>query len=333
MKWELIQPKKGDIIRVSFGNFYHYGIYVTDDEVIQFGLSPTLNVGLKEQDVKVLSSDIDVFLNGGFLEVAVLDKKEEKTRASVDDTVKKARSRIGETGYHLLYNNCEHFVNSCVFNNAFCSATDNARSKILSIPVLNVYVAQIPKNGNLSSLIPKERNDEVISCKNDEVKREKYYVWKLLEYALERTFGKKMKKLTFAKTDYGKWTCDNYEFSLSHSCGTVAVAVSRKNVGVDIEEIKELKIDISEKILSQTEMVEYGTIDQSEKNDWLLKKWTQKESVFKTLSTSAYSIKDINTDRVKTMRLKVGEKEYFLSVCSKCIDSIKLFSDVDLTKM
>jgi len=66
MKWDFIQPESGDILRVSFGNFYHYGIYVSDEEVIQFGLSPALNVGLKEADIKVLSSDIDTFLKDGF---------------------------------------------------------------------------------------------------------------------------------------------------------------------------------------------------------------------------------------------------------------------------
>ena len=113
MKWDFIQPNLGDMIRVSFGSFHHYGIYVSDDEVIQFGLSPVLNVGLKEEDIKVLSSNIDTFLNGGFLQVAVLDKKEEKSRLKAEETVKRARARMGEGGYHILYNNCEHFANWC----------------------------------------------------------------------------------------------------------------------------------------------------------------------------------------------------------------------------
>ena len=37
-KWSLIEPKMGDIIRVSIGkNMHHYGIYVSDSEVIQYG--------------------------------------------------------------------------------------------------------------------------------------------------------------------------------------------------------------------------------------------------------------------------------------------------------
>ncbi len=331
MKWDFIQPKSGDILRVSFGNFYHYGIYVSDEEVIQFGLSPALNVGLKEADIKVLSSDIDTFLNGGFLEVAVLDKKEEKSRLSVEETVRRARARKGEGGYHLLYNNCEHFVNSCVFNKASCSATDDVRNKILSIPVLVIYTAQIPTNTKMGELVPKERNEEVKSCKNEEVKREKYYVWKLLEYALERTFGKKLKKLDIYKSNSGKWECDGYEFSLSHSHGVVAVAVSRRKVGVDIELKKELRVNIADKILSDKEAEEFNGVAQNERNDWLIKKWTQKESAFKLNGKAVSSIKDIPTDSVKTFEVSVGGNNYYLSVCSEWADNAKIIENVDLT--
>ena len=40
MIWWQSECKFGDMIRISFGNFYHYGIFVSEDEVIQFGLPP-----------------------------------------------------------------------------------------------------------------------------------------------------------------------------------------------------------------------------------------------------------------------------------------------------
>lgn len=331
MKWSVAQAKAGDIIRVKSGNFYHYGIYVSDDEVIQFGLRPDCNVGLKESEIKVLSSTVQVFLNGGVLEVAQLNKAEENSRLSALATIRKARSRVGEGGYHLLYNNCEHFVNSCVFGKAFCSISDDARNKILSIPVLNVYTASLPSENNFSEIAPKERNDEIISCKNAQVKREKYYVWKLLQYALERTFGKKIEKLNFTKTSYGKWKCDGCEFSLSHSSGALAVAVSRKNVGVDIERVRDVRVSISDFILSKSETAEFDRVALEDKNDWLVKKWTQKESVFKTLELKAYSIKDISTKNTKTIKVCVSNTDYYLSVCSDCLDNLKLIENVDLT--
>ena len=33
MKWSFIEPSMGDVIRVSLGTLYHFGIYVSDSEV------------------------------------------------------------------------------------------------------------------------------------------------------------------------------------------------------------------------------------------------------------------------------------------------------------
>ena len=76
MKWVMKEPSYGDMIRVELGGIYHVGIYVSDDEVIQFGLAPSQRVTLRDSEVEVLSSDIDRFLVGGFLEVCEFDKKE-----------------------------------------------------------------------------------------------------------------------------------------------------------------------------------------------------------------------------------------------------------------
>jgi hypothetical protein len=34
MKWQLTQPVAGDMIRVKLGSIYHYGVFVSEDEVI-----------------------------------------------------------------------------------------------------------------------------------------------------------------------------------------------------------------------------------------------------------------------------------------------------------
>ena len=69
MEWTCDSPKMGQIIRTRVSFYYHYGIFVSEDEVIQFGL-PT-DPGKSADQIKVLVSDIYTFLNGGELEVAV----------------------------------------------------------------------------------------------------------------------------------------------------------------------------------------------------------------------------------------------------------------------
>ena len=120
MKWVMKEPSFGDMIRVELGGIYHVGIYVSDDEVIQFGLAPSQRVTLRDSEVEVLSSDIDRFLVGGFLEVCEFDKKEKKKNRKPADVVKFARSRLGMRGYNIIYNT----VPSVIFGRDFLSKVD-----------------------------------------------------------------------------------------------------------------------------------------------------------------------------------------------------------------
>ena len=115
MKWVYQECRCGDIIRVKLGSVYHYGIFASEDEVIAFGLPPTAENLSRQQDIKVLATDIDVFSCGNMVETAQLSLKEKLRRADPDKTVAMARERIGEGGYDLIHNNCEHFVNEIVF--------------------------------------------------------------------------------------------------------------------------------------------------------------------------------------------------------------------------
>ena len=64
MVWEKTAPAAGSMIRVESGSIHHYGVYVSDDEIIQFGLAPILRPDQKDSDVTVLSTDLTDFLNG-----------------------------------------------------------------------------------------------------------------------------------------------------------------------------------------------------------------------------------------------------------------------------
>ena len=128
MKWYPDDCHKGDIVRIPVGSFYHYGIYVSDDEVIEFGDAPLGGFGRDESAIRVISVTMDAFSHGIIPEVAHPDAGEKKKRFSPEETAARARARLGEGGYSLLHNNCEHFVNCCAFGESACSATDAVRS-------------------------------------------------------------------------------------------------------------------------------------------------------------------------------------------------------------
>ena len=113
-KWSMKEPYPGAHIRVQVGEIYHHGIYIGNDEVVQFGLP--FDIRNVPDKIKVIKSDISDFLNGGFLEVREFSKKEKKLKNSDSKIVEIALSKLGEGNYDIIHNNCEHFVNECIFN-------------------------------------------------------------------------------------------------------------------------------------------------------------------------------------------------------------------------
>ena len=60
MQWTVKTPVYGDIIRTKVSFYHHYGIFVSQDRVIQFGL-PDDPMRSADQ-IKVLTTDIYGFL-------------------------------------------------------------------------------------------------------------------------------------------------------------------------------------------------------------------------------------------------------------------------------
>ena len=332
MDWGFHEPVAGDMVRVKLGSIYHYGVYVGDDEVIQFGLAPQARTTIKDSEVEVCTSNVAAFLHGGFLEVVKLDKEEQKKRIPAQKTVELARSRLGEKGYSILYNNCEHFAYECVLGEKRCTQAEIVRNYIRSLPVVNVFVAKVPDEIHLEEIYPQERATEIASCGNERVQREKYGAWQLLEYALHRTFGQKIHTLQLTKNENGKWTTPTCFFSISHSDGAVAVVVSRTEVGLDIEKMDEARIPVLQKVLTKQENAEYATLSNEEKTEYLFKAWTGKECVFKTLNKKVFQPAKIEVAEhsVAYKNIQFAGERYALSVATEHKSSIRWFMDVQI---
>jgi len=94
----------GDHIFVRRVGYTHHGVEVDDGMVIHFTGAPG-----SKTDAAIRREPIDQFLNGGRLEV-----REYARRLDARETVARAESRLGESGYNLFANNCEHFARWCV---------------------------------------------------------------------------------------------------------------------------------------------------------------------------------------------------------------------------
>ena len=318
MKWEMKEARYGDIVRVSLGAIYHFGIFVSEDEIIQFGLPPTPD--RRAEDVEVLSAPVGDFLAGGFLEVGCCEGNEKRRRRNAKKTVAAAKARLGEKGYDIIHNNCEHFANECAFGEKFSSMTDGLRAKFRAVPIVHIYLEKFPFPVESDKIFPPSRAKEIESCSNPQVRNQKYFVWKLLENALYHSFGLKIDKLNLKKQDSGKWECDECCFSLSHCDGFAAVAVSRKPIGVDIEKCDKSRFNgaLAEKITTEKEGEGLKNTGGT-KEEELCVLWTKKEAIFKQSGGKSFQPGIIETSNYATVTKKfaVDGESYFISVASE----------------
>jgi len=114
--WVYKKPVMADHIKTPrAGNLYtHHGIYVSDEEVIHFASENSDNLGGIGNEI--ISTNLTTFLKGGELLVRGYTEEEKKLVLEPDHIVTYARSCIGEGGYNLVFNNCEHFCNKCIFD-------------------------------------------------------------------------------------------------------------------------------------------------------------------------------------------------------------------------
>lgn len=194
--------------------------------------------------------------------------------------------------------------------------------------MIYVYVAKLPKESFSEPLLCIERQREVDGISNEKAQREKYYVWRLLEYAIKNSLGADASRLCFTKGKNRKWSCDGFEFSLSHSGDALAVAISDMAVGIDVEKIRVRKAErMAEYMLTQDERGEYKSINVNERDEWLIGKWCAKEAIFKSQNKDVFSPSKIETSEFfcEQRSFEIECEKYILAVASDKFQDVKIF--------
>jgi phosphopantetheinyl transferase len=308
------------MIRVRLGSIYHYGIFVSEDEVVQFGPPP---VGARAPDDKiaVCTTDIEDFCLGNIVEIAVLERRER--RFSPEETVARARARLGEGGYNLIHNNCEHFAYECALGVSRSTQEEDARKRWNSRPILDVYLSAVPDFVEGTVTYP-VRAEELEKTREPSLRAQRTLVWQVLEYALRRSFGLTPETAKLKRDKNGKWGGKNVYISLTHTPKAVAAAVSNAPVGLDIESPRECRRleAMTARILTEKEAEGFPADDA----EAFLEMWTRKECIFKCAGGKTFSPGSIETSEftVKTLRL-ASPSELILSVCGGNLSAARLF--------
>lgn len=199
--------------------------------------------------------------------------------------------------------------------------------------MIDVYVASLPKREPSTQLFCKERQRDIDSISNVKVRREKYYVWRLLEYAIKNSLGADASRLCFTKGENRKWFCEGFEFSLSHSGDALAVAISDKPVGVDVERIRVKSADrLADFVLTESERAEYEKIADCERDEWLIRKWCAKEAIFKSLDKDSFKPTTIEISEFfcDIRAISIDGEKYILSAAAKSADDVRVFENIEI---
>ncbi|OAB47895.1 4'-phosphopantetheinyl transferase family protein [Paenibacillus antarcticus] len=124
----------------------------------------------------------------------------------------------------------------------------------------------------------------------------------------------------------------NFEFNLSHSGEWVACAIDHHVVGIDIEQMLDINLEIAKRFFTLREYEDLMQKDSSEQRNYFYKLWTLKESYIKAVGKglhiplNSFSM-DINDRNEITIDKEQNDSPYFfntsqvnsdymLSVCS-----------------
>lgn len=132
MSWIIKKPNYGDHIRVNRGLYYHHGIYAADNCIIHFAS----NEKGHETDLKYASiclTNIDDFRKESIVEVREFTDIELISKREPSEIINFAFTKLGETGYDIFNNNCEHFANECLFGEAKSSQVDEVKKFLKNI--------------------------------------------------------------------------------------------------------------------------------------------------------------------------------------------------------
>ena len=172
-------------------------------------------------------------------------------------------------------------------------------------------------------LMSDTRKSETLALASDLKKRQKIAADLLCRKMISESCAIKAESIVFGKTENGKPYAENCDirFSLSHCGSLVVCAVSEKEIGVDIEKIRDIRLKAAEKFACKPELEYIGNNTKR-----FFEIWTLKEAFFKCKGTGLGSdIKAVSFEIVND-EITCSEKGYKLffnnidgCVCSVCI--------------
>ena len=166
--------------------------------------------------------------------------------------------------------------------------------------------------------IDKRRLEKIKKSKNTLFIKEQLGSHLLLADVLENTYFQEIDKIEYIYNESGKPYIKDSSlyFSLSHSNGIIALTVSKEEIGLDIELIKDVKDTLSRRIMNDLEYNTYQSLNKESKKIYFFEVWTSKEAYIKKLGTSiTLNPSNISIEEdVLLKKINISSNEYMIAL-------------------
>lgn len=174
--------------------------------------------------------------------------------------------------------------------------------------------------------IDKRRLERIKKSKNTLFIKEQLGSHLLLTDVLENTYFQEIDKIEYIYNESGKPYIKDSSlyFSLSHSNGIIALTVSKEEIGLDIELIKDVKDTLSRRIMNDLEYNTYQSLNKESKKIYFFEVWTSKEAYIKKLGTSiTLNPSNISIEEdVLLKKINISSNEYMIALTNALSISI-----------
>ncbi|MGZ9784490.1 4'-phosphopantetheinyl transferase family protein [Bacillus pseudomycoides] len=172
---------------------------------------------------------------------------------------------------------------------------------------------------DLTQFISSERVNNIKRFRFEEDKIRSILGELLVRYTICKNSSIKNSDILFKKNEFGKPYIDcNYgiQFNLSHSGSYLICAISDQKIGIDIEKIQDIDIDIASNFFCKSEYDEISSVPNLKKYEYFYSYWCLKESYIKyigeglTIPLNSFCF-EIVDENIKVIKSNEEKKEKF----------------------
>ncbi len=169
--------------------------------------------------------------------------------------------------------------------------------------------------------LPLSFKDYKTNLKNTEKRISSFVAYEFVKYIAYKDFGAKSEDIKFKTTSNGKPYIENangFNFSISHSGNLVAVAISFEEIGIDIEKVRKVNLQLCDRFFTKNEKA-YITAYHDFENERFFEIWTKKEAYikFQGSSISKLTAIDVLQEQLNENFYTFKSKDFCLSIYSK----------------